>query len=178
MVFLCLYKCYIESKKMEEHEFWQKFREVVREEITAAMKTYFIPAAIPEEEIMIGTAELCEQLKLSKQTLYNWLNRPKTKPLIDANRQKVGNKVLYNITGIKAAIKKHPALFGGGRDYEFKSAAIISDVQKTERRFKQIDLKLLLNEQVSEADRNWYKAEKLRRENEVAARDAAYRLDD
>ena len=110
---------------MDDTAFWGKLREIIREEITAAMQTYFIPAAIPEEEILIGTAELCRELKLSRQTLYNWLKHPKTRPLLAANRQKTGNKVLYNITGIKAAIKKNPVLFGGGRDYAFKDEAVL-----------------------------------------------------
>ena len=154
---------------MDDKAFRQKLREIIREEITIAMQTYLTPVRQPEEEILLGTAELCDQLKLSKQTLYNWLKHPKTKPLIAANRQKVGNKVWYNITGIKAAIKKQPALFGGGRDYAFKDEAVLSDAQKADRRFIKISTKLLLNAGVSGDNQAWYQTEKLRRENEQGA---------
>ena len=47
---------------MDDKAFWGKLREIIREEITIAMQTYLTPVRQPEEEIMLGTAELCEQL--------------------------------------------------------------------------------------------------------------------
>ena len=154
---------------MDDKAFWQKLREIIREEITIAMQTYLTPVNLPEEEIMLGTADLCRQLKLSRQTLYNWLKHLKTRPLLAANRQKTGNKVLYNTTGIKAAIKKQPALFGSGRAYAFKDEAVLSDAQKADRRFIKISTGLVLNTGVSGDGQEWYQTEKLRRENEQGA---------
>lgn len=109
---------------------------------------------------MVGTAALCKELAISKQTLYNWQKYPKTKKLIEDNRQKVGSKVRYDIAGIKAAIKKHPALFGSGRDYAFRDKVMLTEEQLINKRFKHIDFMLLLKEPVSEEDQSWHKTEK------------------
>lgn len=151
---------------MTDIEFWTQVRKMVKQEVAA----YF--SAVPslqEPEELIGTAALCKELAISKQTLYNWLKHPKTKKLVEANRQKVGSKVLYNITAIKAAIKKHPAFFGGGRDYAFRDKVTLTEMQKVNRRFKHIAFMVKLGEPVSEADRSWYETEKLERENKSTA---------
>lgn len=142
---------------MTEEEFWVELRKMVKQEVAA----YF--ASVPslqEPEELVGTAGLCKELGISKQTLYNWLKHPKSKPFITGNRQKVGSKVRYNVTAIKAAIKKFPAFFGGGRGYAFRDKVTLTGEQKATRRFKHIDLMLLCGEVVSESDRSWHVTEK------------------
>ena len=134
----------------DEKVFMQQLRALVKEEVAAAMNEYTKPVEPVEE--FISSKELCSALKISKQTLYNWLKHANTKPLIEANRQKVGNKVGYNITGIKAAIKNNPLLFGNGRDYEFKMEVVMTAAQKAVRRFKGISSKIFFSEMVSAED--------------------------
>ena len=161
---------------MEKEEFMQQLRALVKEEVAAAMEEYKKPVDTVEE--FISSKELCSALKISKQTLYNWLKHVNTKPLIEANRQQVGNKVGYNITGIKAAIKNNPLLFGNGRDYEFKMEVVLTAAQKADRRFKSISSKIFSAETVSEEDRAWYEAEQLRHKKEMAAQYNNYQLGD
>ena len=151
---------------MTDIEFLTEVRRIIKEEVTAYMGA--VPS-LQEPEEWIGTAALCRELTISKQTLYNWLNHPKTKKLVEPNRQKVGSKVSYNVTAIKAAIKKHPAFFGGGRDYAFRDRVTLTDAQKINRRFKHIAFMVKLGEPVNEADRSWYETEKMDRENQSAA---------
>lgn len=129
---------------MEQEEFMLMLRALVKEEVAAAMEKYTKPVEKVEE--FLSSKELCSALKISKQTLYNWLKHVNTKPLIEANRQKVDNKVGYNITGIKAAIKNNPLLFGNGKDYEFKMEAVMTAAQKADRRFKGISSKIVFSE--------------------------------
>jgi len=70
---------------MEDHEFWGMMRKIIREELAAAIKDYLPQLPAAEGERMVSTAELCRELKMSKQTLYNWLAKPKTKLLIESN---------------------------------------------------------------------------------------------
>ena len=150
---------------MENEKILSWLRGVVREEVKRYMDEYLASGQIPGgEPVLVNTAELCRQLKISKQTLYNWLKHSKTKALVVANRQKVGGKVSYDIAGIKEAMKANKLLFGGGRDYGYKGELVLSDRQKTDMRFKQIAFKILLNAEVSEDDRSWYESEKDRRE--------------
>ena len=151
---------------MTDIEFLTEVRRMIKEEVAAYMGA--VPG-LQEPEELIGTAALCRELAISKQTLYNWLKHPKTKKLVEPNRQKVGSKIRYNVTAIKAAIKKHPAFFGGGRDYAFRDKVTLTDAQKINRRFKHIAFMIKLSEQVSGEDRSWYETEKLDRENQSAA---------
>ena len=61
----------------------------------------------------------------------------------------MGSKVRYNVTAIKAAIKKHPAFFGGGRDYAFRDKVALTEAQKINRRFKHIAFMVKLGEPVT-----------------------------
>ena len=151
---------------MTDIEFLTEVRRMIKEEVAAYMGA--VPS-LQEPEELLGTAALCRELAISKQTLYNWLKHPKTKKLVEPNRQKVGSKVRYNITAIKAAIKKHPAFFGGGRDYALRDKVTLTDAQKINRRFKHIAFMIKLSEQVSGEDRSWYETEKLDRDNHSAA---------
>ena len=69
---------------MDEKEFMQQLRALVKEEVAAAMKEYTKPVEPVEE--FISSKELCSALKISKQTLYNWLKHANTKLLIEAPR--------------------------------------------------------------------------------------------
>ena len=120
---------------MTDIEFLTEVRRMIKEEVAAYMGA--VPS-LQEPEDWIGTAALCRGLEISKQTLYYWLKHPKTKKLVEPNRQKVGSKVRYNVTAIKAAIKKHPAFFGSGRDYAFRDNVTLTEAQKINRRFKHI----------------------------------------
>lgn len=151
---------------MTDIEFLTEVRRMIKEEVASYMGA--VPS-LQEPEDWIVTAALCRELGISKQTLYNWLKHPKTKKLVEPNRQKVGSKVRYNVTAIKAAIKKHPAFFGGGRDYAFRDNVTLTEAQKINRRFKHIAFMIKLSEQVSGEDRSWYETEKLDRENQSAA---------
>ena len=151
---------------MTDIEFLTEVRRMIKEEVAAYMGA--VPS-LQEPEELLGTAALCRELAISKQTLYNWLKHPKTKKLVEPNRQKVGSKVRYNVTAIKAAIKKHPAFFGDGRDYACRDKVTLTDAQKINRRFKHIAFMIKLSEQVSGEDRSWYETEKLDRENHSAA---------
>lgn len=131
---------------MTDEEFWTELRKMVKQEVAA----YF--SAVPnlqEPEELLGTTALCKELGISKQTLYNWLKHPKSKLFITGNRQKVGSKLRYNVTAIKAAIKKFPAFFGGGRDYAFRDKLTLTEAQKISKRCKQLDFILLCGEPVS-----------------------------
>jgi hypothetical protein len=61
---------------MEDQGFWGTMRKIIREELAAAIKDYLPQLPAPEGERMVSTAELCRELKMSKQTLYNWLKKP------------------------------------------------------------------------------------------------------
>ena len=105
---------------MEDQEFWGTMLKIIREELAAAIKDYLPQLPALEGERMVSTSELCGELKMSKQTLYNWLKKPLLKMLIEKHRQRRGGKMLYNITGIKVLIKDHALLFGNGKDYGYK----------------------------------------------------------
>jgi hypothetical protein len=159
---------------MDQEEFMKLLRELVKDEVAAAMKEYTKPVETVEE--YLSSKELCSAIKISKQTLHNWLKHANTKRLIEANRQQVGNKVVYNITGIKATIKNNPLLFGNGRDYAFKMEAVLTAAQKADRRFKGISSKIFFAETVSEEDRAWYEAEQLRHKKEMTEQYNNYQL--
>ena len=150
---------------MENEKILSWIRVVIREEVKRYMDEYLASGQVPVcEPVLVKTAELCKQLHISKQTLYNWLKHPKTKVLIEANRREMGGKVSYDMAGIKEAMRANRLLFGSGRDYGYKDEFVLSDRQKTDNRFREINSKLLLNVPVSEYDLSWYKGEKDRRE--------------
>lgn len=153
--------------------FWEQLRQVIREELTTAMELkqqQIIQAAAATEPQWVGISEVCNQLQLSKQTIYNWRKDEKVNWLLEPCRKKMGGKVLYNLEDIKKAIKNYPGLFSGGRDYGFKDAAILTEEQKLEKRYKGIKARLLFNQQISDEDKKWYDREEKRREREEAAR--------
>jgi hypothetical protein len=166
----------MENDNAERREFYGNIRGIIREEIALALEEYSgtrRPEAYPPptEDEMVTVKELCTRLGISKPTLYNWQKNAKTKPLIIGNRQQVGRKVSYNITGIMALIKKHPMYFGGGRDYAFKDEVNLNTAQKNNQRFISTGSQIAFGNEVSQSDRNWYEAEKQRRANEAAAGD-------
>ena len=155
-----------------DQAFWEQLRQVIREELAVALQLMAeqpTPAAAAPEWVSIK--ELCLQLKLSKQTLYNWQKDEKVNWLLVPCRKQFGGKVLYDLEGIKKAIKAYPGHFSGGRDYGFKEEAILTEEQKLEKRYKGIKALLLFRPQeVSKEDKHWYEKEDKRREREEAAR--------
>ena len=135
---------------MVNEEILSWLRRVVREEVRQIMLEYVAADQKPlGETARLNTAELCRELKISKQTLYNWLKDPKLKRLIEAHRQKTGGKVSYDGAGIKAAIQTNQLLFGGGRDYGYKDEVILTGAQKSAKRFREIATKILLDHPAS-----------------------------
>jgi hypothetical protein len=53
---------------MTDEEFWTELRKMVKQEVAAYFST--VPS-LQEPEELLGTAALCKELGISKQTLYN-----------------------------------------------------------------------------------------------------------
>jgi hypothetical protein len=158
----------------EEQIGFAKIRRIVKEEITAGINDYLRPV-IKYQELapeMISTKELCTQLKVSRQTINNWLKNNSTKAIIENNRQKIGNKVWYNLTGIKEIMAKNPRLFGGGREYEYlKKSPSVSIAEKCvvktdDDRYQKIYYRICQRKmRISEQNLEWFKNERFRKKN-------------
>ena len=149
--------------------FWERLRQVVREEIAAALSLK-PEQPVEEREEWISMKELCDRLQVSKQTLYNWQKSDQVNWLIKPCRKRMGGKVLYNVEGLKQAIKQHPHLFGGGRDYAFKEAVLQTAEQKRALRYSRISSALALRPgEVSADERLWHGAEEARQAAEREA---------
>ena len=70
---------------MTDIEFLIEVRRIIKEEVAAYMGA--VPS-LQEPEEWTGTAALCRELAISKQTLYNWLKHPKTKKLVESDRRR------------------------------------------------------------------------------------------
>lgn len=111
------------------------------------------------KEELVDVKKLCEELKVSRQTVNNWRKSDKTGSVINPCIRKMGGKILYDIAAIRRAIKEHETLFGKGRDYGYKYESTASDEVKRDNRFKAVKWNLMQNKDLTEEDRVFYEQE-------------------
>ncbi len=113
--------------------------------------------------------DLCQILKVSKQTVHNWKKHPLTISMLRGNVKNLGRKVFYDVEAIKYNIRRNPEFFGLGKSYEYYNEVNLSENQKKTKRFFDIKFAIENNQEVSEGDREFYDEEVYQREKENTA---------
>lgn len=107
-------------------DFWKSMEQVFEQKLEDIFKKYMPELkeyleTVKANERHWTTKEVCEKLKISRQTLINWYKKPNTNVYLKQTRTLIGNKYLYQLPKIKEIIKSNENAFIRGRTYEYQS---------------------------------------------------------
>jgi hypothetical protein len=137
----------------------KELQELIESTVEGVFARY-IPELMQEltkEEELTDTKTVCAELKISRQTLNNWRNSPNTKNLIAPFISKRGGKVLYNLKGIKQTISQYAVMFGRNKDYDYKFEATATEAERINKRYRDINGKIMTGAAISDADKEFYR---------------------
>ena len=116
----CTTKMYLEN--MTKGELKAFIFDTIKEAINSNRESIEQALKVNKDELST-VKEVCSYFKISKPTLYNWLN----KGVIQ--KHKIGNGTRLKISEIEHEIKMKPYLFGLNRDYNYRSRRLERHVE-------------------------------------------------
>jgi predicted DNA-binding transcriptional regulator AlpA len=107
-----------------------------------------------EESNLVNIKVVMEKLQVTKPTIYNWINKGLIKP------QKMGGKVLFDLSVILQNIKTKDYEFGRGRDYLYKTGEDQRSETKDDRKYHRINWKKMARKPLTEEEEKFYNSYK------------------
>jgi len=104
-----------------------------------------------EESKLVDMKKLMEVLQITKPTIYKWMR------LELINSHKIGGKRLFDLPVILADIKKNNYKFGRGRDYLYKTTGERNQQTKEDRRFYNINWKIMAKKPITSEEERFHK---------------------
>ena len=102
---------------------------------------------------------LCEELSISRQTVYNWKNNLRLKDLIAGYIKREGKKDLFDVARLKNLIRQNGGLFSNGKDHKYRDA-VRTDEDKRHRVLSRIAVKIHDSDRLSEEEKQYFFDEK------------------
>jgi hypothetical protein len=109
----------------------------------------------PKELIYVPVKIVCDELKVSKTTIYNWRKNKLTKLLIEPHIKLTGKRVYFDLEGLKKTLRKDGFYFSNGRGYKYRDE-ILTDEQKKIRTIAEINSKVEFEEELTESEKEFY----------------------
>ncbi len=105
------------------NEYWAAIEKIIETKMERIFLKY-LPSmegfvnSVKEKEEFVSTKEVCQCLKISRQTLSNWFSSKNTKPFLVGILEKRGKKNFYKINELIIRIKNNEGIFSKRKEFE------------------------------------------------------------
>lgn len=103
----------------------------------------------------VKVTQLCMELRISKQTFYNWVKNERKARVINMYVKYVGEDRLFDLTGLRNALRDYPELFDRWGQKK-KLYVVLNREEKQRLNFLRIGELISIGERITQEEKKFY----------------------